>query len=138
MAAEDIPVDFQTLITIGPQPVSNQEEPNASRRKDSLVEKSALRGVLRREPRVGRGGGSRTHELRVAAWSGPPGLLSERPQRRLNITINDEAVMALEEYAEKHRVSLAEAVRRLVDAGLSVDDVQTEAKDAKGDETPSV
>lgn len=50
-------------------------------------------------------------------------------QTRLNVNINSHTAAALKDYAEKHDVSLTEAVRRLVGVGNLIANAQDEGKD---------
>jgi hypothetical protein len=66
---------------------------------------------------------------------------SEAPQTRLNININSQTAAALKEYAEKHDISITEAVRRLVGVGDFIAKAQEEGKHVllrKDDETERV
>jgi hypothetical protein len=53
---------------------------------------------------------------------------AEAPQTRLNVNINSQTAAALKDYADKHGVSVTEAVRRLVGVGDFIAKSQDEGK----------
>jgi len=52
----------------------------------------------------------------------------ETPQTRLNVNINSQTAAALKQYAEKHTVSITEAVRRLIAVGDFIAKAQDDEK----------
>jgi len=53
---------------------------------------------------------------------------TESSQTRLNVNINSQTAAALKDYADKHDVSVTEAVRRLVGVGDFIAKAQEEGK----------
>ena len=53
---------------------------------------------------------------------------AEAPQTRLNVHINSQTATALKTYAEKHGLSVTEAVRRLIAVGDFIAKAQEDGK----------
>lgn len=60
--------------------------------------------------------------------TGSRSATAEAPQTRLNVNINSQTAAALKDYADKHGVSVTEAVRRLVGVGDFIAKAQEEGK----------
>lgn len=71
---------------------------------------------------------STTLNARVAA-SSDRDTSAQASQTRLNININSQTAKVLREYADKHGVSVTEAVRRLIGVGTIIDQAQQDGKD---------
>lgn len=71
---------------------------------------------------------STTLNARVAA-SSDRNASTQASQTRLNININSQTAKVLRDYADKHGVSVTEAVRRLIGVGTIIDQAQQDGKD---------